>query len=264
MSKITFDYLSEILGYHTRLYVLLPDCVNEGKEPEGTLYLLHGGGGNGQDWMRYTSIERYAQEREIAVVMPEVDGSCFYSDMKHGYPYYQYLTKEVPRVAESLFPVNRDREKRYVAGLSMGGYGAFKWAFNKPEFFRAAANLSGISFITDIFGEEKGFAHRSLREQESVVELCWGSIEELKGSDSDSRVWIERAAERKERLPGLFAAIGTQDFSYSNAREFLDFCRLKGIPVHYEEMSGGHEWKVWDEMIVHFLDWIGGLKSEIS
>jgi len=88
MGVTMFDFLSDKLGYHTKLYVILPGCVNQGKKPAGTLYLLHGGGGNSQDWIRFSSIERYAEEKNFAVVMPEVDGGCFYSDMKYGYPYF--------------------------------------------------------------------------------------------------------------------------------------------------------------------------------
>lgn len=45
MGVTMFDFLSDKLGYHTKLYVILPGCVNQGKKPAGTLYLLHGGGG---------------------------------------------------------------------------------------------------------------------------------------------------------------------------------------------------------------------------
>ena len=71
MGVTMFDFLSDKLGYHTKLYVILPGCVNQGKKPAGTLYLLHGGGGNSQDWIRFSSIERYAEEKNFAVVMPE-------------------------------------------------------------------------------------------------------------------------------------------------------------------------------------------------
>ena len=254
MGFVQYDFLSEKLGYHTNLYLILPDCMGAGERPAATLYLLHGGGGNGLDWMRFSSIERYAQERKLAVVMPEVDGSCFYADMKYGYPYFTYLTEEVPRVAETLFSVNNRAQERLVAGFSMGGYGAFKWAFLRPEFFAAAANLSGFSFIMDVFSPE-GFGGNSLEGQEKIVRCDWGSLEELKGSDSDSETWIKRAVENKIQLPALFAGIGTEDFSYPYGKKYLEYCEKCGVKIHYEEMPGAHEWKVWDEMIVWFLDW---------
>ena len=255
MGMVHYDFLSEKLGYHTNIYFILPECMKEGKEPEATLYLLHGGGGNGLDWIRFTAIERYAEVHNIAVVMPEVAGYCFYSDMKYGYPYFQYLTEEVPMIAETLFSVNCDSKKRFVAGLSMGGYGAFKWAFNYPDFFAAAANLSGISFIMELFHSDDGFARKEARAKNGAVELNWGSLEELSGSNSDSKVWIDNASMNKEKLPALFAAIGTEDFSYAYAQRYLDYSKSKGIDIHYEEMTGEHEWKVWDVMIERFVIW---------
>ena len=60
MGMLHLDYMSDKLGYQTNVYVILPDSVREGKKPKGILYLLHGGSGNGMDWIRYTSIERYS------------------------------------------------------------------------------------------------------------------------------------------------------------------------------------------------------------
>ena len=254
MGMLHFDYLSQVLGYHTNLYFILPACTHEGKAPAATLYLLHGGAGNGMDWMRYTSIERYADKYNIAVVMPEVDGSCFYADMKHGYDYFTYLTEEVVAVAEGLLPVNKEPEKRLVAGLSMGGYGAFKWAFNRPEFFSAAANLSGISFIMDIFGGD-GFATKDAEDKCGPVALNWGSLDELRGSMNDSKEWIDKAVREGTKLPKLFAAIGTEDYSYKLSCDYLQYCKEQGIEVHYEEMPGQHEWSVWDTMIERFMAW---------
>ena len=153
MGVTMFDFLSDKLGYHTKLYVILPGCVNQGKKPAGTLYLLHGGGGNSQDWIRFSSIERYAEEKN------------------------------------------------------------------------------------------------------DVVSLCWGSLEELAGTDSDSKVWIDRASETGE-YPALFGAIGTEDGGYAHAQKYLAYCKEKNVKIYYEEMPGGHEWKVWDTMIVKYLDWI--------
>ena len=254
MGMLHFDYLSQTLGYHTNIYFILPACTHEGKAPAATLYLLHGGAGNGMDWIRYTSIERYADKYNIAVVMPEVDGSCFYADMKHGYNYFTYLTEEVVAVAEGLLPVNKEPEKRLVAGLSMGGYGAFKWAFHCPDFFAAAANLSGISFIMDIFGGN-GFGAKDAENPCGPVALNWGSLAELEGSMSDSKEWIDKAVREGTKLPKLFAAIGTEDYSYKLSCDYLQYCKEQGVDVHYEEMPGQHEWAVWDTMIERFMAW---------
>ena len=255
MGMLHFDYLSQILGYHTNIYYILPACTHEGKEPAATLYLLHGGAGNGLDWIRYTSIERYADKYNVAVVMPEVDGSCFYADMAHGYNYFTYITEEVIAISEGLLPVNKTADKRLVAGLSMGGYGAFKWAFNRPDDFYAAANLSGLSFILDIVGGNDKMGN-SPEDKCGIVSLNWGSLDKLTGSMSDSKEWIDKAVRENVKLPKLFAAIGTEDYSYEFSQKYLKYCRENGIDIHFEEMPGEHEWIVWDTMIERFLGWL--------
>ena len=254
MGLMHLDYLSQVLGYHTNIHCILPACTHKGKAPAATLYLLHGGSGNSMDWIRYTAIERYADAYEVAVVMPEVDGACFYTDMKYGYNYFTYLTEEVVAVAESLLPVNKEPAKRLVAGFSMGGYGAFKWAFHKPDFFKAAASLSGASFIMDLFEADTPAAKAAL-EPCGPVSLNWGTLEELRGSMNDSKTWIDHAAETKVVLPMLFASMGTEDPSFDNCKAYLKYCEEKGVKVHYEEMQGGHDWPVWEEMIQRFLAW---------
>ena len=118
----------------------------------------------------------------------------------------------------------------------------------------AAANLSGISFIMDIFGGN-GFAAKDAEAKCGPVALNWGSLAELEGSDSDSKEWIDRAVKENRTLPHLFAAIGTEDYSYQLAADYLKYCKEQGIDVHYEEMAGGHEWIVWDTMIDRFMGW---------
>jgi S-formylglutathione hydrolase FrmB len=264
MGLMHFSFLPQSLGFHTNVSVILPNDHSEGKsyvdrykniKPFKTMYLLHGGGGNALDWTRYTSIERYADQYQVAVVMPEVGGLSFYSDMVYGYDYYTYMTKELPMVMECFLPLSNKKEDRLVAGLSMGGYGAFKWAFDQPDFFHAAANLSGFSFIMDVFHPEKGFAGQEANKKNGAVELNWGGLDKLEGSISDTKYMIDYAVENKRSLPKLFAAIGTEDFSYSNGKAYLQYAREKGLEIHYEEMPGQHEWKVWDVMIEAFMKW---------
>ena len=255
MGQMHLNFISEKLGYTTNLYLILPDCVREGKQPNGILYLLHGGGGNGMDWIRFSSIERYNWPYDLAIVCVETDGSCFYADMKQGYPYFTYMTEEVPRVVTTLCPILKGITKRYVAGYSMGGYGAYKWAFNYPDYFTAAANFSGFSPIVELLGGKDSVNGHALTERQKMIEQNWGSLEDLQGSSSDSMAWIDNASANRIKLPKLFAGIGTDDYSFNMCQKYLSYCKEKGIDVHYEETKGGHEWSVWDEMIQRFLAW---------
>lgn len=256
MGLMHFSFLPQSLGFHTNVYIVLPHDSSMEVKPYKVLYLLHGGAGNAQDWARYTSIERYAEENNIAVVMPEVGGSSFYADMVYGYNYYTYLTEELPMVLNSYLPISNKREDRFVAGLSMGGYGAFKWAFDKPEFFSAAGNFSGFSFTDEIFNEDNGpFSKIAKQGENGICNLAWGSYENMIGTKNDTRYMVSNAIENNLSLPRMYAAIGTEDFSYEHGQRYLEYMRSKGIDVEYEEMPGAHEWKVWDVAVNNFIKW---------
>ena len=66
----------------THAFVVLPEYP---AQPQNTLILLHGLSGACDTWNRRTSIERYAQKHNLAVIMPEVQRS-WYTDMVYGLP----------------------------------------------------------------------------------------------------------------------------------------------------------------------------------
>ena len=132
MAWITLRYFSEVLGMQRELYAIVPQknkageigLSDNGNDLRGKcLYLLHGLSDDHTIWMRRTSIERYAEAYGLTVVMPNGDVS-FYTDMKHGRKYYTHIAQEIPRIAQEFLHVSGRREDSFIAGLSMGGYGA--------------------------------------------------------------------------------------------------------------------------------------------
>ncbi len=142
MALIQCQFYSEVLGLSTSMHVILPQETRsqiglEGKQgtgPHPTLYLLHGLSDDDSIWLRRTSIERYVASLGIAVVMPQIHRS-FYTNMEQGGAYGTFISEELPTLARSFFPLSAKREDNFVAGLSMGGYGAFKLALQHPERF---------------------------------------------------------------------------------------------------------------------------------
>ena len=158
VALLTCDFFSEALEVGTSMTVLLPQATEaqvgvasaETKQDAfPVLYLLHGLSDDHTAWLRYTSIERYASAAGLAVVMPAV-GRSFYADEASGHRYWTYLSEELPELVESFFRVSQRREDTYVAGLSMGGYGAVKLALTHPERFAAAASLSGALDVVSL------------------------------------------------------------------------------------------------------------------
>ena len=151
MALLHVDFFSDVLGMCQQMDVILPEQTHgqigmEGVRGEGkypVLYLLHGMSDDHTIWQRRTSIERYASDYGIAVVMPTTQLG-WYTDMHIGYKWWTYISKELPAICRSFFPYMSDkREDTFAAGLSMGGYGALKCGLLAPDTFGAVASLSG-------------------------------------------------------------------------------------------------------------------------
>lgn len=141
MAYLDVRFFANTLGVSTSMQVLLPQGAGPGQigQAEGggegpypVLYLLHGWSDDDSIWMRRTSIERYAMERGLAVVMPRGELS-YYQNMASGMAFYDFIAEEVPRLCESWFPIRKDRAGTFAAGLSMGGYGAFLLGLSRPD-----------------------------------------------------------------------------------------------------------------------------------
>ena len=259
MTQIECTFLSQALYTYATVTVLIPsmgfDKMISGQQftydPEEkfkTLYLLHGITGDHKDWLRFTSIERYAEAKNLAVVMPSV-GNSFYANMEHGSKYWTFVSEELPRVVRNLFPLSKKREENFVAGLSMGGYGAFKLALNKPECFSAAASLSGALNITDEI---------NFNTPQTIFNLSdiFGSPEKVKQS-SDNLFYMLKCLKASEtKIPMLYQACGTEDFLYSDNIKFRDDARNLGVDLTYEEGPGEHTWDFWDHYIRKVIDWL--------
>ena len=214
------------------------------------LYLLHGAFGDAFSWLRYSSIERYANAHGIAVVMCSAENS-FYQDLPHGPAYKTFFTEELPHFIKSVFPVTKDREKTFIVGLSMGGYGAWYLALSRPDLYAKAASLSGAVDIAAIMA----VSHEN-RAEGNIWDNCFGDLTKLKGSGSDLFALYDKRKAEGCTIPKLFQAVGTEDFLYQANQSARAYLTGAGADLTYEEGSGGHTWEFWDLWIQRVLDWI--------
>ncbi|MAX23145.1 MAG: esterase [Phycisphaeraceae bacterium] len=260
MAFIQCDFGSDALGMACSMNVILPQKVNtqigmkgvagEGKHP--TLFLLHGLSDDHTIWMRRTSIERYVAPLGLAVVMPNVHRS-FYTDMAMGGKYWTFVSEELPRVARSLFHLSDKREDNFVAGLSMGGYGAMKMGLRKPEMFAAAASLSGVMDINSWINRMESEGPDRYAE---FLRVFGDKDSELRkfGDLFDAAKEVQDSAGPK---PALYQACGDADFLYDQNLKFRDHLKTIGYDAVYEEDAGyGHGWDYWDITIQRVLDWL--------
>ena len=239
MAHIQANILPKSLGYRTNIEIIIPQDKEKTAPAEKILYLLHGLGQDCSAWGRYSRIEEYAEVHNYAIIMPSVQRS-FYMDMSYGSDYFTYVSEELPQIVEQLFNLKHIREKTFVAGLSMGGYGALKCALSRPDFYAAGASFSGAvdppaqASMTELFGMTK----------QSIG---------IYGTDLvfPDHVNLSRLAEKAAELPihaqpRLMATCGDKDFLLLDNRKFSKHMRKLGLPFTYTEWEGDHNWTFWE------------------
>ncbi len=268
MAHLHCNYYSDALKLNTDLNIIIPtpnsdELMNHkdtGYWHTGAryqvLYLLHGTYGDYSDWAHLTSIEKYAQNHKLMVVMPSVANS-FYQDMAIGPKYLTFLTEELPAYITTLFPASPRREDTFIAGLSMGGYGAWHVALSRPEQYAAAASLSGA--LAFPFGKEEAFAEGGSAKWPHPMRAIFScfDVEQLAKTEVNVLVQIQKILERGGQLPRLFQTIGTEDFLYQPNQMVRQELTRMGVEFTYEEHPGIHDWDYWDAHIQRALDWMG-------
>ncbi|MEA4998327.1 MAG: alpha/beta hydrolase family protein [Candidatus Limiplasma sp.] len=262
MAFIQMNFFSKTLCFNTDINVFIPtpnsdellnqkrsDYLREGARFQ-LLYLLHGAYGDYTDWIRLTNIEQYAQEHKLAVVMPSASNS-FYQNMFYGSDYLTYLTQELPAVVQSLFPVSRKRENTFVAGLSMGGYGAVKLAMEKPEQYAACASLSGAIDLQAVMAASRSGLNTPFR-----WDVLFENPDAVEGSDADLFALIRKRRAQGMVLPRIFQSCGTEDFIYPANVSAHRKLEALAVDLTYEEHPGIHDWPYWDTHIQRALNWM--------
>ncbi len=261
MSLFQSSFFSKTLCTMAKVMVYLPspkssealsmplEEVHERREGK-VLYLLHGMFEDETIWLRKSNVERYAQEENVALVMPFGENN-YYTDMAHGLRYFTFLTEELPRFIKASFALKPTRENTAIGGLSMGGYGACKAAFTRPDIYGAFASLSGPLDTVQLaeLAEQAGMTYH--------VNNVFGHKKEIQNSDSDLFYLSQELVRSGKKLPKGYLACGTEDEScypmYAKMKQHLEEL---GYPMTCKEGSGGHEWDFWDREIKSVLQWL--------
>src|SRR4030095_7482714 len=193
----------------------------------------------------------YAAAYEFIIITPEGnDGWDTDSATVPSHIYESHIVQEVSPDVEKRFPASNEREARAVGGLSMGGYGALKFAVKHPDMFVFAASLSGaLDAASWIDGNLKG------------LEFVWKTLQPVYGaSDSETRaandlskLYRELPVGRIAALPYVYLDCGTEDELLQSNRSFADILVKQKIPHEYRQLPGNHSWTYWDAQVQEVL-----------
>lgn len=249
MAWMQINYNSEVLGKEQRFMAMLPEDPsqfdpNVAPKQLPVLLLLHGLSSDETSYLRFTSVERYAKEHQLAVIMPAGDHSG-YANMAYGHSYYDYVL-EVFDYAQQILPLSKKREDHFIAGHSMGGYGTIKYALTQSDRFSKAAPLSAV-FAPDTLMNIDWYDFS----KKAIV----GEKTSAKGTDNDPYYLVEQAISNQVELPDLLIMCGTEDELYQDNLNFIHFLDEQKVPYQFEDGPGIHDYAYWDKAIKYAIDW---------
>ena len=242
--------------------ILLPADYEASAGRYPVLYLLHGADGNEKDWTSRTNLTAYAERYRLIIVMPGVGNSWYANSASDEKARYEdVIIRDLIPYIDGKYRTIGNWHGRAIAGLSMGGFGAMKFALRYPHLFICAASFSGAfdaprtnivlnptdersKRLLSIFGPTDGEARR----QNDVFELA-------------------RRIKDGTRLPYFYVATGSGDQLASvlpaNPR-FADVLRERKFAYEYHERPGAHDWRFWDTEIKAALERMVSLVPHMS
>ena len=244
MAWLNIDFKSEALNMPVMLDVLIP----QGHGNYKTLYLLHGAGGDHSSWLIKSQIAEYGENKNIAVIMPSGENKCYVNN-RHGKNYSDYITGELIQKCETWFPLSINKKDRYIAGMSMGGYGAFYSALEKEKLYNKAFSYSGLLNIIQRYDNPQGldmypvFGERQdlIDDEKDLFEKAKNNIDKFKNINEPTKFIIE---------------CGLDDTRLNMSQELYKCMSELGYDVSLKISAGNHNWEYWNKCIQNTINTI--------
>lgn len=255
---------------NTNVRLMLPaDWASAPAREYPALYLMHGANEwvDYRSWTEFTDVESFLADKPVLTVMPSDGSSGFFTKewnygRKGGADYETFHTKELPQILERAY---RSTDKRAVAGISIGGYGAMAYAARHPGLFGAAASYSGLLHLRQdktwmVVSTIRVRANRdffSLWGHPQYQGRIWRSVnpydlaEKLRGTELYVSSGNGRPGpfEKPDDLNILGNPI--EEWSWNNSRAFVKRLEELKIPATVDLYRGGtHTWPYWERQMI--------------
>lgn len=231
-----------------------------GNKVNGVITLLHGLGNSGDDWMMFSSACRYAADNGYILVAPSIENS-FYLDPQYGTPTYTLLTQELPKQLQAIFHIPTERSKNYVAGLSMGGYGALLLGLSNPECYSAIGSFSGAVDMGIMLEATKYAFSSGSAPFASIFTPLFGDDLNLTPQADLFALLQNVSTLTANAQPQILQTCGLQDNDDMQIlTQNINFAQFaKTLPLakyEYKTWNGLHEWNFWDRSLAEFIGFI--------
>ena len=254
MALIQVSMMAQTLGRTVPVTVILPtdkmvfpgQPVREDRHFK-TLYLLHGVLGSCMDWVSGTRIQRFAEDNDLAVVMPSGDNMFYLDHPESGNNYGEFIGRELVEQTRKMFPLSKKREDTFIGGLSMGGYGALRNGLKYADTFGSIVALSSALILEDNLQKTNDIPFFIARRD--YAEACFGDLEAALTNDRNPEVLLRELKDAGRTVPDIYMACGDKDTLLPANEKMAAFFRGEGVDVTFETGPGAHEWDFWDTYI---------------
>ncbi|MGE5315383.1 MAG: alpha/beta hydrolase [Acidobacteriota bacterium] len=232
--------------------VILPPGYRDNTERYTTVYLLHGLWGSYKDWVNNTGVIQYASHYRFLIIAPDGHNGWWTNskDVKHAM-YEDFVMKDLIPAVEKKYRTLSTRHGRAIAGLSMGGYGALKFALKYPGSFFYAASFSGALDVVSGMKDISASADRNSVGVRSRLD-AFGEQPSAQWTANDVMALIDSA--NVKMLPYLYLSVGHSDYLVDASIQAGTKLRQKGAAYEMHESIGAHTWLFWDQEIRTVLE----------
>ena len=256
MAYFRIEYYSKALRRTTSFEMMVPNDPREGmpepSQPMKTLFLLHGYTGKAGNWVPEDLPVKY----NFAIVMPSAENSFYLDGLSSGHAFQTMVGIELVDYIRNTFGLAKGPKDTFIAGLSMGGFGALHTGLAYPDRFGKIGALSSALIVHEVATMKPGQGNEVANYE--FYRECFGDPATAAERDCNPEVLARKLKAEGKTIPGIYMACGTEDFLIENNRAMHRFLEAEGVPHEYHEGPGIHDMVFWTEYIQKIVRWMFG------
>jgi putative tributyrin esterase len=240
------EFFSASLQKKAKYRVLLPTKYSPDGKRFPVLFLLHGLYGDYTNWSKLTKLVAYSEDLDLVIAMPGVGDSWYVNSPSDPTARYEdFVVRDFIAEIDGKYRTIADREHRFIAGLSMGGYAAVYMSEKYPQLFSYAGGFSAA------LDAPLNLDERRTEFGPSLV-TAFGPHGSQVRQDNDVFRLLE-AADGKKVVP-IYLDCGEEDMFLDVNRRLAAKLQAMKAAYQYREYPGDHNWEYWDGAIIRFLN----------
>ncbi len=240
---------SKILRRDVRYCVEIPasyDAPESKARRYPILYMLHGLGDNEQTlfktgaWTLIEDLRKQGKLVDFVAVSPDGDSSFYINSADGKVRYSDFFLKEFMPAIEKKYRLLPGREARGITGVSMGGYGALRFAFAHPELF-SSVSAQSAALILESPEQLNAVAQSGSSLRQTLAPVYGNPIDVEHWEGNHPLVLARRNAKELRHMAIYFNCGRKDDFGFEKGAAALDAELTKlHVPHEYRDYPGDH------------------------